>query len=78
MKIYNIILRSTAVSDENILRELRPDAAVPSSLKTGIEFEASDSSREMHELETALQAAQMTATGSKLSGTGIRKCMKCD
>jgi len=60
-----------AVFDENILRELRPDDAVPSFLKTGTDFEASGSSREMHELQAALQAAQMTATGSKHSVSGV-------
>ena len=74
VKISNIILRSTAVFDDNILRELRPDDAVPSFLKTGTDFEASGSSREIHELQAALQAAQMTATGSKHSGTGKKMC----
>lgn len=73
-KISNIILRSTAVFDENVLRELRPDDAVPSFLKTGTDFEASGSSREMHELQAALKAAQMTATGSKHSGTRKKMC----
>lgn len=60
-----------AVFDDNILRELRPDDAVPSFLKTGTDFEASGSSREIHELQAALQAAQMTATGSKHSVSGV-------
>ena len=78
VKISYIILPFTAVVDENILRELHPDDAAPSLRKTGTEFEASGSSREMHELQAALQAAQMTATGSKHSGTDKKKCVKCD
>ena len=40
-------------------------------LKTGPDYEASGSTTDIHELQAALQAAQLTATGtgSKYSGT---------
>ena len=40
-------------------------------LRTGPDYEASGSTRDIHELQAALQAAQLTATGtgSKYSGT---------
>ena len=43
---------------------------MPSMLRTGTEYEASGSTRDIHELQAALQAAQLTATGtgSRYSG----------
>ena len=50
--------------------ELNPEGKVPSMLRTGTEYEASGSTRDIHELQAALQAAQLTATGtgSRYSG----------
>ena len=50
--------------------EVSPGGKVPSMLRTGTEYEASGSTRDIHELQAALQAAQLTATGtgSRYSG----------
>lgn len=50
--------------------EVSPEGKVPSMLRTGTEYEASGSTRDIHELQAALQAAQLTATGtgSRYSG----------
>ena len=44
-----------------------------SMLRTGPDYEASGSTRDIHELQAALQAAQLTATGTgtKYSGTQV-------
>ena len=49
---------------------------MPSMLRTGTDYNASGSTRDIHELQAALQAAQLTATGtgSKYSGICIMKC----
>ena len=50
--------------------EVSPEGKVPSMLRTGTEYEASGSTRDIHELQAALQAAQLTVTGtgSRYSG----------
>ena len=52
------------------MEEVSPEGKVPSMLRTGTEYEASGSTRDIHELQAALQAAQLTATGtgSRYSG----------
>lgn len=52
------------------VEEVSPEGKVPSMLRTGTEYEASGSTRDIHELQAALQAAQLTATGtgSRYSG----------
>lgn len=46
-------------------------------LRTGPDYDASGSTRDIHELQAALQAAQLTATdtGTKYSGIHGRKCL---
>ena len=45
-----------------------------STLRTGRDYDASGSTRDIHELQAALQAAQLTATdtGTKYSGIHYR------
>ena len=56
------------VSDDH--HSLGSDEKGPSMLRTGPDYNASGSTREIRELQAALQAAQLTTTdtGSKYSG----------
>jgi len=59
---------SSEVSDEHLSPE--SNERVPSMLRTGPDYDASGSTRDIHELQAALQAAQLTATGTGTKYSG--------
>lgn len=70
VKLY-LMLLFVSVSSEELHVSPKSDERQTSMLRPGAEYEASGSTRDIHELQAALQAAQLTATGtgSKYSGT---------
>lgn len=65
------MLLCVSVSSEETHASPKSDERQTSMLRPGRDYEASGSTRDIHELQAALQAAQLTATdtGPKYSGT---------
>ena len=65
------MLLCVSVSSEETHASPKSDERITSMLRPGGDYEASGSTRDIHELQAALQAAQLTATdtGPKYSGT---------
>ena len=65
------MLLCVSVSSDELHASPKSDERQRSMFRPGAEYEASGSTRDIHELQAALQAAQLTATGTgtKYSGT---------